>query len=184
MAGICYITGTTVSARHYELRFNSALRVPYPASILQSRFKLCSYVLFIHSCLPTASKRSPLLTDFALSFGCLLLSPGRGIIGFAFSVWPTMALLANKAFLPLRRMRCPLKSTHGGCWQRYRTCCRTESQPAIWFLPTGEAMEQAGEQRNDLVLAWTDDTISLDEAHIRKQWPDCHDVHASPNLFL
>ncbi len=63
---------------------------------------------------------------------------------------------------------------------------RTESQPAIWFLPTGEAMEQAGERRNDLVLAWTaDDTISLDEAHIRKQWPDCHDVRClAKNLFL
>ncbi len=47
-------------------------------------------------------------------------------------------------------------------------------------------MEQTGERRTDLVLAWAaDDTISLDESRIRKKWPDCHEIRLlAKNLFL
>ena len=63
---------------------------------------------------------------------------------------------------------------------------RKDSQRAIWFLPTGDAMEQAGERRTDLLLAWAaDDTISLDHARIREKWPDCQEIRVlAKNLFL
>ncbi len=97
-----------------------------------------------------------------------------------------MTLLANKAFLPSRPMPCPPKGKHSGCWQRYGERSVKTPNCAIWFLPTGDAMEQAGERRTDLLLAWAaDDTISLDHARIREKWPDCQEIRVlAKNLFL
>lgn len=55
-----------------------------------------------------------------------------------------------------------------------------------WTLPDGEAVEQSGPRRTDVLLAWAeDDDAPLDDARVRAHWPGCRDARRlARNLFL
>jgi tetratricopeptide (TPR) repeat protein len=77
----------------------------------------------------------------------------------------TPGLFASAA--TLIRVRQPIRGILGKLLHGWR---RANDAPA-WTLPNGATAEQFGERRTDVLLVWTDDTDSIDEARLRERWP-------------
>jgi tetratricopeptide (TPR) repeat protein len=73
-----------------------------------------------------------------------------------------------------------------GFLDRLRRGMRPRSAAQAWTLPNGQALEQVGGRRSDLVLAWTEDEVTpLDDARIKTRWPQSHgSQQIGGNLYL
>jgi tetratricopeptide (TPR) repeat protein len=56
----------------------------------------------------------------------------------------------------------------------------------VWTLPDGNVVEQCGERRTDLILAWSEDeTTPLEESRVARRWPESQEIRAvGHNLYL
>jgi tetratricopeptide (TPR) repeat protein len=73
----------------------------------------------------------------------------------------------------------------GGPLQRLWRRLRGAASGTTWLLPDGTAVEQRGDRRTDLLLAWAEESASLDEAGARSLWPECRLVRQlGGKLFL
>jgi len=73
-----------------------------------------------------------------------------------------------------------------GFWRTILSRFMSAQDNQTWILPTGETVKQCGERETDLVVVWAqDDSICLDAAHIRSQWPESrHAEKLGHNLFV
>ncbi len=74
-----------------------------------------------------------------------------------------------------------IRGFFGKLVQRFRESATDRN----WVLPSGEAAEQVGERRNDLLLVWPEGNGTVDEARIKTRWPESKEVRKlADTLFL
>jgi tetratricopeptide (TPR) repeat protein len=80
----------------------------------------------------------------------------------------------------------PVRQAVRGIFGKLFRGFRRAAEGQAWTLPNGEAAEQSGERRSDLILVWAEDeTNSLDETRVRSLWPEGKGFQQlGKNLFL
>jgi tetratricopeptide (TPR) repeat protein len=120
----------------------------------------------------------------------VLWLPGERCDGFQnwqrISTPPRAQVTAQQGLGATTAMSVPVRQAIRGFFGKLLKNFRRSADERTWVLPNGEAAEQAGERRNDLLLVWSEDEgTPPDEARIKSQWPNSQELQQlGKNLFL